>query len=213
VSPVQQDYQQPTSVGCFSRTWRCRHTIVLAALLIFAANSHSGEPGQARYGSTGAGDSSWIEPHVVLDPVTSLDYQGLGRWPSLPRQGVRSASLRGFHHLEVSAGSTSIPEIDAVVYRTIPSLWRIALPAGESVHDLDVRYELVSSTGKPNRLGHDQSPHDEITARVRPLPPSVSMTSRGHSVAEGSVELEFDLTRAPQTGTYRGTLYVTVTHS
>ena len=94
--------------------------------------------------------------------------------------------------------------------RELPAVWELRLAPGARPADLDVRYELHSLDGRPDRLGHVTDPESTLAVGLRPREPSVVASERDGVVVRGGVSLELRVDSVRSAGSYRGVLTVTV---
>lgn len=101
------------------------------------------------------------------------------------------------------------PELRTVVEREIPELWQLRISSEAVPELLDVRYDVVSARGRPDRLSHREA-ESEIRVRVVPIRPRVVRRDGDGAIVEGGVVLELDVAAARVAGTYLGTITATV---
>lgn len=152
-----------------------------------------------------------VESSVVLDPVSSLDFQ-----TAVPvRSSSKSTDDARYvgHSLVVTRSEPgqqrfAAPEVRREVY----GLWQLELATSDDMQDLRVEYDVVAPDGTDGRFSHVDNPGSHIAVRAIPLPPRVVERRRGRVLVEGGAALELNLLSASEAGDYRGTIRVNVTH-
>ncbi len=141
----------------------------------------------------GALEPVTLERPVALAPVTSTElFGGPPEWAVAVPEGDLG------------------PPISYTVVRRMPDLWQLRVFGDVRPEDLDVTYELVSGSGRQDRLSHREHPESEIRVRILPAPPHVVRTERDGAVVQGGAVLELDVAGVRAAGHYQGTITITV---
>ncbi len=136
-------------------------------------------------------------PALTLDTVTAAELTwdrgagpvDLGRW-----RGER----------------VELPPLRTEVRRTVASLWRLGIDERSGWETLEVQYEMVADNGRADRLSHVDHPEAEIGVLVEPLAPVVIDRDGDTAVLEGGLVLTLTLDQTRYSGTYAGTLTVSI---
>ncbi|MFV2072548.1 MAG: hypothetical protein ACC742_07845 [Thermoanaerobaculales bacterium] len=152
----------------------------------------------------------WIEPHALLETVTSFDLQeGVSRHPTR----VRAPAPTVLSHPRSLTTRFESPPTGApitVVRREISPLWHLRVRGDSSLPFTRVEYDLIGANGRHGVLSHSANDTSVIEVRVVELPLRVSDRATGLGTVEGGVILEMDLGHAVEAGRYSGSLRVTV---
>ena len=109
-------------------------------------------------------------------------------------------------------GAPPLRDFATLVTREIRDLWQLRLPPGTSPAALDVAYDLVSASGREDRMSHRERADSEIRVRLEPIAPQVLEIDGGGTLIQGGVALLLDVAPARTAGSYAGTLTATITH-
>lgn len=144
------------------------------------------------------------EPRLALQPISPRELMtALGKPAS--GGGFAVASTAGL------AGPTEMR-----IQRRLEGVWTLRVPLAESAavssDAVDVQAEVVGATGSADRLAPQVSGEPEIAVRAVALPPRLVSRQEDGVTYEGGVLLELDLSRIRTSGTYSGTLILTVNH-
>lgn len=144
------------------------------------------------------------EPRLALQPISPRELMtALGQ----------PASGGGF----AVAGTAGLAETTTMkIQRRLEGVWTLRVPLAESgafsSDAVDVQAEVVGITGSAGRLAPSASGEPEIAVRAVALPPRLVSRQDDGVTYEGGVLLELDLSRIRTSGTYSGTLILTVNH-
>lgn len=144
------------------------------------------------------------EPRLALQPVSPRELTTVLAGPTADAASVAVAAAPERGH----AGAVSIQ-------RRLDGVWTLQVPVsgqdaiGEAV---DVQAEVMAASGSPNRLAPQVAGEPEIEVRVVTLPPRLVSRQADTVTYEGDLLLELDLSRIRISGTYSGTLVLTVNH-
>ncbi len=144
------------------------------------------------------------EPRLALQPISPRELMtALGQ----------PASGGGF----AVAGTAGLVEPTGMrIQRRLEGVWTLRVPVAESEafssDAVDVQAEVVGITGSAGRLAPSDSGDPEIAVKAVTLPPRLVSRQEDGVTYEGGVLLELDLSRIRTSGTYSGTLILTVNH-
>lgn len=174
---------------------------VLASLMTLAASPRSG-PSRAAHGRLSADPPGvlQIEPRVSLAKVAASEI--------LPASS-HAVSMGTWRAGNASMGSGAFR---ARIVRRLPVLWRMRLPEGLTVDQIDVRYEVTAPDGRPGRLVAVDGPQSEVRTELHAVGPFVVSRDADGAIVEGGLTLYLDLASVRMAGRYTGTLTVTLNH-
>ncbi len=135
---------------------------------------------------------------------------------TLPRVELRAVSsvelVRGAAMQALSIGSEQ--EIGGIAVETlireIPAMWEMSVPSGTPIERLEVVYDLISASGRRQRLSAGSADGEGFAVRVRPLPSIVVSEDEHRAIVQGGALLELDVGLVRRAGRYSGSLQVTV---
>ena len=179
-------------------------SVVLTAWLVLGTfATPAGSAGPA-FGDSGLLPESVGElvmfPAVTLDPISAEELS----W----ERGAATVDLdswRGLRALEV-------PPLRTELTRRLPSLWRLRIDDRARPESLEVSYEVVAANGRSDRLSHVERPESEIGAVAEPLWPVVIDRDADTAVLEGGLVLRLSIDEIRYSGTYSGTITVSLHH-
>ena len=174
---------------------------VLASLMTLAASPRSG-PSRPAAGRLAA------DPPGVLQiaPRTSL--------AKVAASEILPASSHAISMGAWSAGTASMGSgaFQTRIVRQLPVLWRMRLPDGLTVGQIDVRYEVTAPDGRLGRLVAVDGPQSEVRTELHAVGPFVVSRDADGAIVEGGLTLYLDLESVRTAGRYTGTLTVTLNH-
>ncbi len=135
-----------------------------------------------------------IQPHVILHPIASSELL----------RGSESQPMR------YRGGPIEAPQINTIVTRHVPSLWRVTMPRGTNVDDLEITYDVLSEKGRDGCLSLRGKGDFECPVRILPTRPVTVERQDQVDLLEGGAILELDLTTVRYAGTYSGTLLISI---
>lgn len=143
------------------------------------------------------------------------------REPRLALQAISARELMGALDSPLAstvvaiAGMPKAPLDSVRIQRRLEGLWTLRVPVGgcgATDQAIDVQAEVVATSGSPDRLAPQTAGEPEIDVKVVPLTPHLLSRQEDAVTYEGGVVLELDLSKVRTSGTYSGTLVLTVNH-
>ncbi len=137
----------------------------------------------------------------------------LATLPRVELPAVSSAELvRGstMQALPIASEQEIAGVVVEMLTRKIPAMWEMSVPAGTSVDRLEVVYDLISASGRRQRLSAGAADGEGFAVRIRPLPSIVVSQDEHRAIVRGGALLELDVSLVRRAGRYSGSLQVTV---
>lgn len=177
--------------------------LLLAGCLVCGAASEGADAGTAKRRalderpaspSALAPERLLLPGHVDVEPIRAGDLLPAGG-ATISFDGARGA----------------VAGLRTRVLRRLDGLWRFDVPAERTTDAaLQVEYELRGADGRRDALSLPDADGAWIPVRLQPVGPRLLRSWNGRSWLEGGVILDLDLEDVRHAGTYRGTLFVTV---
>ena len=181
---------RPTGQNSFKGTFW-----VLSALILFFLSTLL-TAGQKSRPFAFSGVRMDLETHTELERISTSELMGNGNFARY------AISVRD--PLDFQTGFTT------KLTRRLPNLWKMTLPSDFDMRSLQVEYALVSATGKWDTLSAVEDTRSEIKAQLFPTPPQVTQSTREFKVIEGGLILSLEVSEAYLSGSYQGTLNVSI---
>ena len=175
---------------------------VLASAMTLAASPRSG-PSRTAYGRLSA------DPPGVLQIAPRVSLAKVAASEILPASS-RAISM-GTWNAAGNASMGSGPLRTRIVCQ-LPVLWRMRLPEGLTVDQIDVRYEVTAPDGRLDRLVAVDGRQSEVRTELYAVGPFVVSRDSDGAIVEGGLTLYLDFASVCMAGRYTGTLTVTLNH-
>ncbi len=137
----------------------------------------------------------------------------LATQPRIELPAVSSAELvRGsaMQALPIASEQEIVGGLVETLTRQIPAMWEMSVPAGTSIDRLEIVYDLVSASGRRQRLSAGAADGHGLAVRIRPLPSIIVSEDENRAIVRGGALLELDVSLVRRAGRYSGSLQVAV---
>ena len=103
-----------------------------------------------------------------------------------------------------------LPGASAIIQRTIPDAWQLAVEAGDLTRHYDVDFVLHDAYGRAGRLSLGEDRSSTLGVTLESHTPVVVASEGDFEVLQGGITFYLDLSRVRHAGRYQGSLTVTL---